>query len=62
MTTTYRAAYWTPAGWTGDVRLTTEAEAGFVDDTLMCLALAEIEATGPERHDGDDIIIGEYAE
>ena len=62
MTTTYRAAYWTPADWTGDVRLTTEAEAGFGDDTLMCLALAEIEATGLERHDGDNIIIGEYSE
>ena len=60
--TTYRAAYWTPANWTGDVRLTTEAEAGFCDDTLMCLALAEIEAAGLERHDGDSITIGEYAE
>ena len=47
---------------TGDVRLTTEAEAGFCDDTLMCLALAEIEATGLERHDGDSIIIGVFAE
>jgi hypothetical protein len=60
--TTYRAAYWTPADWTGDVRLTSEAEAGLSDDSLMCLALAEIEATGLERHDGDGITIGEYAE
>ena len=62
MTTTYRAAYWTPADWTGDVRLTTESEAGLSDDALMCLALFELEATGLERHDGDNIIIGEYAE
>ena len=58
----YRAAYWKPADWTGDVRLTSEAEAGLSDDALMCLALFEIDATGLERHDGDSITIGEYAE
>jgi hypothetical protein len=60
--TTYRAAYWTPADWTGDVRLTAESEAGLSDGALMCLALFQIEAIGIERHDGDSIIIGEYAE
>ena len=62
MTLTYRAAYWMAADRTGDVRLTTESDAGLSDDALMCLALAAIEETGLEREDGDDIIIGEYTE
>lgn len=62
MTTTYRAAYWISADRQATVRLTTDDQAHLSEDALMAAALAEAETVGLQRAEGDDILIGDWAE
>lgn len=62
MSTTYRAAYWLAADRQSDVRLTTEMQSGMSDEDLVKAALACAADIGLEREDGDQILIGDYAD
>ena len=59
MTTTYRAAYWVADGAPGDVRLTTEDEAGLSDEAPWLRA--GIHRRERPRRDGcGALVLGDY--
>lgn len=61
MTTTYRSAYWVADDCSGDVRLTTEDEAGLSDEALMAAAQVYIDESGLDVM-GGHIVLGDYTE
>lgn len=58
---TYRAAIWTSADRQSEIVLTTPEDAELTTSELLAAAQREIESTGLQREDGDDLYVGEWS-